>query len=211
MDTNLIAESYDGETAERRYGGAAPPPFPDDEAQFSLDIENQCVWARPDAGPARCISLTTGALRLLQRLLEGDASRPTKERSLPGASHRDVRPAFTAMQGFKAPPVLKHLQDARAPHAARPVWRAPVPAPVLSEPLSEREISILRYLPTNFSAVEIAGRIHVSVHTVKTHLRHIYAKLGVHRRTEAIRKAREFGLMPEMHPVRHRCECGRTM
>ena len=52
----------------------------------------------------------------------------------------------------------------------------------LRDPLSDGETRVLRYLPTNLTAAEIAGELYVSVHTVKTHIRHIYAKLGTHRR-----------------------------
>jgi Bacterial regulatory proteins, luxR family/Cation transporter/ATPase, N-terminus len=42
---------------------------------------------------------------------------------------------------------------------------------------------------------EIGNELHLSLHTVKTHMRYIYAKLGVHRRTEAVDRARELGLL----------------
>lgn len=67
--------------------------------------------------------------------------------------------------------------------------------PVLPEQLSESELRILRYLPTNLSAPEMAREFHVSVNTVKTHMRHLYAKLGVHRRGEAVDRARSLGLL----------------
>jgi LuxR family maltose regulon positive regulatory protein len=54
---------------------------------------------------------------------------------------------------------------------------------------------VLRYLPTHLSAPEIARELSVSTSTVKTHLRHLYAKLGVHRRTEAVEAARALGLL----------------
>ena len=54
---------------------------------------------------------------------------------------------------------------------------------------------MLRYLPTNLTAPEIAGELHVSRHTVKTHMRNLYAKLGTHRRAEAVARARELGLL----------------
>jgi LuxR family maltose regulon positive regulatory protein len=63
------------------------------------------------------------------------------------------------------------------------------------EPLSESELRVLRFLPSNLSAGEIAGQLHVSTSTVKTHMRHIYEKLDAHRRTEAVDRARELGLL----------------
>ena len=64
-----------------------------------------------------------------------------------------------------------------------------------SEPLSESELRVLRFLPSNLSAGEIAGELYVSTSTVKTHMRHIYEKLDAHRRTEAVDRARELGLL----------------
>jgi LuxR family maltose regulon positive regulatory protein len=68
------------------------------------------------------------------------------------------------------------------------------PAPLL-EPLSEAETRVLRYLPTNLSAPEIANELYLSVNTVKTHISHVYAKLGTHRRAEAVERARTLGLL----------------
>ena len=65
----------------------------------------------------------------------------------------------------------------------------------LREPPSEAETRVLRYLPTNLSAPEIAGELCVSVNTVRTHMRHVYAKLGAHHRTEAVEQARALGLL----------------
>jgi LuxR family maltose regulon positive regulatory protein len=65
----------------------------------------------------------------------------------------------------------------------------------LREPLSHGEMRVLRYLPTKLSAPEIAGELYLSVNTVKTHLRHLYDKLGVHRRHEAVEQARARGLL----------------
>ncbi len=67
--------------------------------------------------------------------------------------------------------------------------------PPLDEDLSTSELRVLRYLPANLSLPEIASELFLSSHTVKTHVRHIYAKLGVHSRTEAVERARELGLL----------------
>jgi LuxR family maltose regulon positive regulatory protein len=71
----------------------------------------------------------------------------------------------------------------------------PPEAPPLLEPLSDAELRVLRYLPTNLKAHEIAAELIVSSNTVRTHMRHIYAKLDAHSRTEAVARARELGLL----------------
>ncbi len=63
------------------------------------------------------------------------------------------------------------------------------------EELSEAELRVVRYLPTNLKAPEIAAELFVSTNTVRTHLRHIYAKLGAHGRAEAVARARELRLL----------------
>ncbi len=63
------------------------------------------------------------------------------------------------------------------------------------EELTESELRVLRYLPSNLSAPEIAAEVFVSTSTVKTHMRHIYEKVGAHKRSEAVERARELGLL----------------
>jgi LuxR family maltose regulon positive regulatory protein len=65
----------------------------------------------------------------------------------------------------------------------------------LREPLSESESRILRYLPTNLSVPEIANEVYLSVNTVKTHMRHLYGKLGAHGRGQAVQRGRALGLL----------------
>jgi LuxR family transcriptional regulator, maltose regulon positive regulatory protein len=65
----------------------------------------------------------------------------------------------------------------------------------LAEPLRERELAVLRFLPTNLSAAEIGSELFLSVHTVKTHMRKLYAKLDVHTRAEAVARGRALGLL----------------
>jgi LuxR family maltose regulon positive regulatory protein len=63
------------------------------------------------------------------------------------------------------------------------------------EPLTEREVTVLRFLQSVLSNEEIASKMFVSVNTVKTHVRNIYRKLDVGRRREAVRRARELHLL----------------
>ena len=86
---------------------------------------------------------------------------------------------------------LKTLLD----HVAGVEPAQPAAAAEPSEPLSERELAVLRFLPTNLSAGEIAGELFLSVHTVKTHMRKLYAKLDVHTRAEAVQRGRALGLL----------------
>jgi len=88
--------------------------------------------------------------------------------------------------------VIDDLHELRAADAVAQ-WRGE-PAPP-AEALSRAELRVLRYLPSNLSGSEISAELFVSPNTVGTHLRHIYAKLGVHRRSDAVRRARRLGLL----------------
>jgi LuxR family maltose regulon positive regulatory protein len=63
------------------------------------------------------------------------------------------------------------------------------------EELTDRELAVLRYLPSRLSQREIAGELFVSLNTVKTHCGAIYRKLGVDGRQRAVYAARELGLL----------------
>jgi LuxR family maltose regulon positive regulatory protein len=67
----------------------------------------------------------------------------------------------------------------------------------LLEPLSERELEILRLLAVGHSNQEIAEILVIAVSTVKSHINHLYGKLGTHRRIQAIATARDLGLLSE--------------
>jgi LuxR family maltose regulon positive regulatory protein len=65
----------------------------------------------------------------------------------------------------------------------------------LVEQLTEREFAVLAVLPTRLSNAEIAERFGISLNTIKTHLKHIYRKLGVEGRSEAVAAAGRLGLL----------------
>jgi LuxR family maltose regulon positive regulatory protein len=75
---------------------------------------------------------------------------------------------------------------------ALPVASHPQP---LAEPLSQRELEVLRLISQGLSNREIGERLVLALDTVKGHNRRIYEKLQVERRTEAVARARELGLV----------------
>ena len=89
--------------------------------------------------------------------------------------------------------------ESQAPEAAQSTSRSPLrESPILGplpEPLTEREREVLRLLAAGQSNPEIARTLYVEVNTVKTHVKNLYGKLGVHSRVEAVRRARELTLL----------------
>jgi DNA-binding CsgD family transcriptional regulator len=82
------------------------------------------------------------------------------------------------------------------------VFAAPAPADFDGNPkaqaalgLSERELEVLRELAAGHSNKEIARHLQVSPNTIKTHVARVFGKLGARRRTEAIARARELGIV----------------
>ncbi|MFB7719168.1 LuxR C-terminal-related transcriptional regulator [Nocardia sp. NPDC056100] len=100
--------------------------------------------------------------------------------------------------------LLETLPPQRTSHAAliadildavRGGAPASLPTTTPAAALSRSELRLLRYLPTNLTRPEIASALSVSVNTVNTHIRSIYAKLGVTDRSGAVRRARELRLL----------------
>jgi LuxR family maltose regulon positive regulatory protein len=132
-----------------------------------------------------------GALRALERALDlaepRGLVRPVVRHGAPVRSllRRHIRNG-TAHRAF-AGELLTALEDDPAHQTAQ--------AGPLLEPLSERELAVLRFLPTMMSNTEIAAEMFVSVNTVKTHLKHIYRKLDVTDRRDAVRRGRDLRLL----------------
>ena len=80
--------------------------------------------------------------------------------------------------------------------AAPPPGRAAAAPPGLAEPLTDRELDVLRLIAAGKSNQRIAHDLFVALDTVKTHVTHILGKLGAANRTEAAARARQLGLIP---------------
>ena len=99
----------------------------------------------------------------------------------------ESHPRHRTAHGTMIATVLDTLAGGAAPQRGRV-------APLRDE-LSDAELRVVRYLPSNLTANEIASELVVSTNTVRTHMRHIYAKLDAHTRSEAVARARELGLV----------------
>jgi LuxR family transcriptional regulator, maltose regulon positive regulatory protein len=86
------------------------------------------------------------------------------------------------------PLLLKQTEEALGSRPRRPVQMA--------APLTERELAVLRLLPTRLSTREIGRELYVSPNTVRSHVQAIYRKLQVNSRAEAVTNARQLGLLP---------------
>jgi LuxR family maltose regulon positive regulatory protein len=110
----------------------------------------------------------------------------------PEGAQEVVKRARELISQFVDPGMLPALLDSteRALHRAARSRALPTGA------LTDRELAVLRLLPTTLTQQEIAQELYVSVNTVRTHIQGIYRKLGVASRQEAVTRARELGLLP---------------
>jgi LuxR family maltose regulon positive regulatory protein len=131
------------------------------------------------------------------------AAKAALERAL------DISEASGVLLWFLLYPVPDLLESYAKQHTAHPalvadilsllagrqlVPRADGPEPLL-EPLSDSEIRVLRYLPTNMTGPEIARELYVSINTVRSHMRHLHEKLGTHTRADTVARGRALGLL----------------
>jgi len=211
LQARLAMVAGDDETAAEIVEAAAR----DDEGLVSLARArillaaggaNQAVGVLAEAGPCsgpaavEAVALQAVAERTLG---QADESRASFARALAlGEAESMRRPLLDLGPALRAL-LVEHLR-----HSVSRRWfasdllsslngsegRGAAPAELL-DPLTERELEVLRYLPTMMSNADIAGELYVSVNTVKTHVKSIYRKLDATRRRDAVRRARQLQLL----------------
>jgi LuxR family maltose regulon positive regulatory protein len=103
-----------------------------------------------------------------------------------------------AAPGAVSPDYARRLAEAFGPDGRVPTAATPPPPPPvqnLPEPLSDREVEVLRLIATGLSNADAGRKLFIAPSTVKKHLENIYAKLGTRNRTQAIARAREAGVL----------------
>jgi LuxR family maltose regulon positive regulatory protein len=209
-----------GETEQARFAlsasSAALAPSPELQLRLAAielhagELEHAAELLAPMLGDQRQIDELHPATQLEAWLLlalaehrrgEQRAAAQALEHALALAEREPFRDAFL----LNGPGVGELLEAQAQTGTAHPALlevllegvcqRPPLPAE-LAEALTERELRILRYLPTMLSNAEIGAEIFVSLNTVKTHLRSIYRKLSASGRAEAVERARALGLLP---------------
>jgi LuxR family transcriptional regulator, maltose regulon positive regulatory protein len=161
-----------------------------DERQSVLPFARTEAWAI-DAIARDAVHDEEGAMWALERAL--DLAEP---RGYAGILARYGAPLRSLLRrrvergtGHRAlaAHLLSTMNDSSTAERAAPT--------TLLEPLSDRELAVLRFLPTMMSNAEIASEMFVSVNTIKTHLKHVYRKLDVTDRRDCVRRARELRLL----------------
>ncbi|MDT5025387.1 MAG: LuxR family transcriptional regulator, maltose regulon positive regulatory protein, partial [Micromonosporaceae bacterium] len=164
------------------------PPWSDDEKADTV------LSVRLDAGLIEA--------QVARALGDRRRAAQTLERVLDLAEPHGFRRPFTKDADALRDLLADHMECGTAHWSTvsalveQPRQRAPRQAPAAGcEPMTERETTVLRYLQSMLSNEEIAAKLFVSVNTVKTHVRHIYRKLDVSHRRDAVRRARELRLL----------------
>lgn len=106
---------------------------------------------------------------------------------------RDLRSGGSPMSPLIARRLLRLWQDSASMPLDGPGSRAPSAGAVVPERPTMRELTVLGLIARGFTYEEAANRLALSTHTVRTHVRNIYEKLGAHSKTEAVYQARALG------------------
>ncbi|MFI2203403.1 LuxR C-terminal-related transcriptional regulator [Streptomyces sp. NPDC020192] len=199
MAVKLLAEEPDGEPV--CLVGAAQAELAAGRPEAAAELLGR-VRPQGHVGPA-----VTVRAALVGAQLAGEAGDFACQRGLVAQALREARRERLRRPFVDAGPWLRPLLCTVPLRALAEGWLLPGPSapggparageqplPVVEE-LSERERDVLRRLAQPMSTQEIAADLYVSVNTVKTHLKSAYRKLAVNRRHDAVRRARDLGLL----------------
>jgi LuxR family maltose regulon positive regulatory protein len=153
-----------------------------DEARAMMALARALSLAEPEGYVRTFVDEGEPMAALLSKFLR--ARRTERLPSSQDGSTEYVEALLAACWGPSGSRLLDTGAD--SPHTAQP----------LPEPLSERELEVLQLVAAGKSNREISGQLFVTVDTVKKHLTHVFNKLGVGSRTQAVALARELGLIP---------------
>jgi LuxR family maltose regulon positive regulatory protein len=154
------------------------------EQQGELDEAERAIHRAVELARQGIAKAEIGYALLAYAQVQHDLARYDEARAL-------VREARRAVESCPDPGVLVTMlaRGERRLHVASPT-RSPA-----SEDLTDRELAVLRLLPTKLSLREIGSTLYVSLNTVKSHAKSIYRKLDASSRQEAVERARELGLV----------------
>jgi LuxR family maltose regulon positive regulatory protein len=136
---------------------------------------------------------TAASLAALRRAL--DLAQPQDLMRIFLTEGEDVIHLLQAVRSEGDSPERNDYIDRMLGKIGVPAVKQPSPLQDLLEPLSRRELEVLRLLPTELTAGELADSLIISANTVRSHIKSIYAKLGVHSRHEAVVRAAELDLL----------------
>ena len=152
---------------------------------LALQAEGNLDGALTSLKAALAIAESGGFVRMLI-----DEGEPMLQ-LLRQAATRGIAPEYTSklVASFEQP-----ARAALSSTSSDPPQQPPGLQPLV-EPLSERELEVLRLLATGLSNPEIAQRLYIATSTVRSHLKNVYGKLNVHKRWDAVHRAEELGLL----------------
>ena len=184
-ELELVAEATDGRTALERIRELEPDVAVIDVRMPELDGSDVLVALREESRATRVVFLSAflDAKTVYDAVAAGASAYLSKE----AESEEIVRAILAAARGetILSPEVQTGLAEqirVREESDSRPR-------------LSDREHEVLRLIAQGLSAPEIGARIHLSTATVKTHLQHLYEKLGVSERAAAVAEGMRRGLV----------------
>lgn len=185
------------------HAAAADVHLAQDAPRAALDALGPLLDGSPPALDLLLVQAALVAAVAHDRLGEREAVEVQLERALDLAEPEGLMWPFVTTP---VRPLLEQHPRHRSAHGALlreilalPGGIAPDACAASADPpldaLTDAELRVLRYLPSNLSATEIGNELSLSIHTVRTHTRHVYAKLAVQRRTDAVERARHLGLL----------------